>query len=61
MKHKFKEMQIELHIDNLGKHHIRIDNVINGQYFNLLSTDCKVQAAIFYQDLFDLMKKHQEK
>ena len=61
MNHKFKEIRLELWTDNLGKHHVRIDNVVNNNHFNLLSTDDKFQAVLFYQDMYDLLSKHQEK
>ena len=60
MKKKFKELSLELHTDNLGKHHVRLDNVISNQYINVLSTTDKVQALILFQDLYDVLNKHQE-
>ena len=61
MKHKFKEISLELHIDNLGRHHILLDNVLNNEYINLLTTTDKIQAVILYKDLYDVLKKHEEK
>lgn len=58
MKNKFKELSLELQTDNLGKHHVRLDNILNNQYINILSTTDKIQAAILYQDLYDALKKH---
>ena len=60
MKKKFKELSLELYTDNLGKHHVRLDNVISNQYINVLSTTDKVQALILFQDLYDVLNKHQE-
>ena len=60
MKKKFKELSLELQTDNLGKHHVRLDNVISNQYINILSTSDKVQALLLFQDLYDVLKKHQE-
>ena len=60
MKHKFKELGLELHTDNLGRHHILLDNVLNNEYINLLTTTDKIQAVILYQDLYDVLKKHEE-
>ena len=60
MKKKFKELSLELQTDNLGKHHVRLDSVISNQYINILSTSDKVQALILFQDLYDVLNKHQE-
>lgn len=60
MKHKFKELSLELQTDNIGRHHIRLDNILNNQYINLLTTTDKIQAVILYQDLYDVLKKHEE-
>jgi len=60
MKHKFKELSLELQTDNIGKHHIRLDNILDNQYINLLTTTDKIQAVILYQDLYDVLKKHEE-
>lgn len=60
MKHKFKELSLELQTDNIGRHHIRLDNILNNQYINLLTTTDKIQAVILYQDLYDVLKKHKE-
>ena len=60
MKKKFKELSLELQTDTLGKHHVRLDNVISNQYINILSTSDKVQALILFQDLYDVLNKHQE-
>jgi len=57
---KFKEVTLELHTDNLGKHNIRLDNVLNGQYINLLTTTDKLQALVLFQDLYDVLEKHKE-
>ena len=54
MKKKFKELSLELQTDNLGKHHVRLDNVISNQYINILSTSDKVQALLLFQDLYDV-------
>ena len=60
MKKKFKELSLELQTDNLGKHHVRLDNSLNNQYINILTTVNKVQALLLFQDLYDVLKKHQE-
>lgn len=60
MKHKFKELSLELQTDNIGIHHIRLDNILNNQYINLLTTTDKIQAVILYQDLYDVLKKREE-
>ena len=60
MKKKFKELSLELQTDNLGKHHVRLDNAISNQYINMLSTSDKVQALLLFQDLYDALNKHQE-
>ena len=60
MKHKFKELSLELQTDNIGRHHIRLDNILDNQYINLLTTTDKIQAVILYQDLYDVLKKHKE-
>ena len=57
---KFKEVTLELHTDNLGKHSIRLDNVLNVQYINLLTTTDKLQALVLFQDLYDVLEKHKE-
>lgn len=60
MKKQFKEVSLELYEDNLGKFHIRLDNILNNQYINVLRTSDKVQALILFQDLYDVLNKHQE-
>lgn len=60
MKHKFKELTLELWEDNLGRSHVRLDNILNDQYIEVLSTTDKLQAVLLYQDLYDVLKKHQE-
>ena len=60
MKHKFKELTLELLEDNLGYKRVRLDNVLNNQYIEVLSTTDKLQAVLFYQDLYDVLKRHQE-
>ena len=61
MKKQFKELTLELYTDNLNRHHVRLDNVLDNQYINILSTTDKVQAALLFQDLYDVLKKNQEK
>lgn len=60
MKHKFKELSLEMHTDNLGRVHVRLDNVLNDQYINVLTTTDRIQAIILYQDLYDVLSKHEE-
>lgn len=60
MKHKFKELSLEMHTDTLGKVHVRLDNVLNDQYINVLTTTDRIQAIILYQDLYDVLSKHEE-
>ena len=60
MKHKFKELTLELWEDDLGYERVRLDNVLNNQYIEVLSTTDKLQAVLFYQDLYDVLKRHQE-
>ena len=60
MKHKFKEITLEVWEDNLGVHRVRLDNVLNDQYFEVLATKDKLQSLMLYQDLYDVLKKHQE-
>ena len=60
MKHKFKELSLEMHTDNLGKVHVRLDNVLNDQYINVLTTTDRIQAIVLYQDLYDVLSKHKE-
>ena len=57
MKHKFKELTLELWVDNLGYSRVRFDNV-NKQYIEVLATRDKLQAVLLYQDLYDVLKKH---
>ena len=59
MKHEFKELTLELWVDNLGYSRIRFDNV-NKQYIEVLATRDKLQAVLLYQDLYDVLKRHQE-
>ena len=60
MKHKFKEITLEVWEDNLGVHRVRLDNFLNNQYFEVLATKDKLQSLMLYQDLYDVLKKHQE-
>ena len=60
MRHKFKELTLELWEDNLGYKIVRLDNVLNNQYIEVLSTTDKLQAVLLYQDLYDVLKRHQE-
>jgi hypothetical protein len=60
MKHEFKELTLELWEDNLGYKRVRLDNVLNNQYIEVLSTTDKLQAVLLYQDLYDVLKRHQE-
>lgn len=60
MKHKFKELTLELWEDDLGYERVRLDNVLNNQYIEVLSTTDKLQAVLLYQDLYDVLKRHQE-
>ena len=59
MKHEFKELTLELWVDNLGYSRVRFDNV-NKQYIEVLATTDKLQAVLLYQDLYDVLKRHQE-
>ena len=59
MRHKFKELTLELWVDNLGYSRVRFDNV-NKQYIEVLATRDKLQAVLLYQDLYDVLKRHQE-
>ena len=61
MKYKFKEVSLELYTDNVGKHNIRLDNILNNQYINLLTTADEIQAVILYQELYDVLKRHEDK
>ena len=58
MKHEFKELTLELWVDNLGYSRVRFDNVLSNQYIEVLSTTDKLQAVLLYQDLYDVLKKH---
>ena len=60
MKHEFKELTLELWEDNLGYKRVRFDNVLNNQYIEVLATRDKLQAVLFYQDLYDVLKRHRE-
>ena len=51
MKHKFKELTLELWEDSLGCKRVRLDNVLNNKYIEVLSTTDKLQAVLLYQDL----------
>lgn len=57
---KFRNLSLELHTDNLGKHSVRLDNTLNNQYVNIITTTNKVQALLLFQDLYDVLNKHQE-
>ena len=57
---KFKEVSLELYTDNLEKYHVRLDNILDGQYFNLLTTTNKSQALGLFKDLCDVLEKHKE-
>ena len=59
MRHEFKELTLELWVDNLGYSRVRFDNV-NKQYIEVLATRDKLQAVLLYQDLYDVLKRHQE-
>ena len=58
MKQEFKELTLELWEDNLGYKRVRLDNVLNNQYIEVLSTTDKLQAVLLYQDLYDVLKRH---
>ena len=60
MKHEFKELTLELWEDDLGYKRVRLDNVLNNKYIEALSTTDKLQAVLLYQDLYDVLKRHQE-
>ena len=60
MKYKFKDLTLELWEDDLGCERVRLDNVLNNQYIEVLSTTDKLQAVLLYQDLYDVLKRHQE-
>ena len=60
MRHKFKELTLELWVDKLGYKRVKLDNVLNNQYIEVLSTTDKLQAVLLYQDLYDVLKRHQE-
>ena len=51
MKHEFKELTLEIWEDDLGYERVRLDNVLNNQYIEVLSTTDKLQAVLLYQDL----------
>ena len=51
MRYKFKELTLELWEDNLGYKRVRLDNVLNNQYIEVLATRDKLQAVLLYQDL----------
>ena len=57
MKHEFKELTLELWVDNLGYSRVSFDNV-NKQYIEVLATRDKLQAVLLYQDLYDVLKKY---
>ena len=46
MKHKFKEFTLELWVDNLGYSRVRLDNILNNQHIEVLSTTDKSQAKL---------------
>ena len=56
----FGNLSLELYTDSLCKHNVRLDNSLNNQYINILTTVNKVQALLLFQDLYDVLKKHQE-
>ena len=58
MRHEFKELTLELWEDNLGYKRVRLDNVLNNQYIEVLATRDKLQSVLLYQDLYDVLKKH---
>ena len=60
MRHKFNGLSLELWEDDLGYKRVRLDNVLNNQYIEVLSTTDKLQAVLLYQDLYDVLKRHQE-
>ena len=60
MKHKVNSLNLELWEDDLGYKRVRLDNVLNNQYIEVLSTTDKLQAVLLYQDLYDVLKRHQE-
>ena len=60
MRHKFKELSLELWEDDLGYERVRLDNVLNNQYIEVLATRDKLQAVLLSQDLYDVLKRHQE-
>jgi len=49
-----------MHTDNLGRVHVRLDNVLNDQYINVLTTTDRIQAIILYQDLYDVLSNHED-
>ena len=51
MRHKFKGLSLELWEDDLGYKRVRLDNVLNNKYIEVLSTTDKLQAVLLYQDL----------
>ena len=59
MRHEFKELTLELWVDNVAYSRVRFDNV-NKQYIEVLATRDKLQAVLLYQDLYDVLKRHQE-
>ena len=60
MKSVFKEIHVEIYRNNLDKHNVRIDNILNGQYINILTTSNEDQALSLYGDLCILMDKYKE-
>ena len=46
MRHEFKELTLELWEDNLGYKRVRLDNVLNNQYIEVLSTTDKSQVKL---------------
>lgn len=60
MKTNFKEISVEVHDDNLGKYNVRMDNVCNQQYINLLTTTDRDVAAAMYASLCAVMAEFAE-
>ncbi len=46
MRHKFKGLSLELWEDDLGYKRVRLDNVLNNQYIEVLATRDKLQAKL---------------
>ena len=60
MKKKFKDISLEIWTCGRGVHNVRLDNTVQNQYINILSTTDKAQALMLFQDLYDVLNKHQE-